>query len=98
RGTRARHPSGGARPCPGAPLLDADRSAWYACCRRDQPEHERGVMADPHSADATRHERSRSFGTVASHYEQFRPGPPTQVVEWFLPAHVGRVVDLGAGT
>ncbi len=43
-------------------------------------------------------ERARSFGTVASHYERFRPGPPLESVDWLLPTHVGKVVDLGAGT
>jgi len=42
--------------------------------------------------------RSRSFGQVASHYGRYRPGPPVAAVDWLLPAHVGRVVDLGAGT
>jgi SAM-dependent methyltransferase len=51
-------------------------------------------MADAASKD----ERSRSFGTVASDYERFRPGPPTVAVDWMLPEHVARVVDLGAGT
>ena len=43
-------------------------------------------------------ERAASFGGVASHYERYRPGPPIAAVDWFLPAHVGTVVDLGAGT
>ncbi len=42
--------------------------------------------------------RARSFGGVASHYERYRPGPPVAAVDWLLPGHVGRVVDLGAGT
>jgi SAM-dependent methyltransferase len=42
--------------------------------------------------------RAGSFGEVASHYERYRPGPPMAAVEWLLPARVGRVVDLGAGT
>jgi len=42
--------------------------------------------------------RAGSFGAVASHYERFRPGPPLAAVDWIVPAHVGRVVDLGAGT
>src|SRR5262249_55051636 len=48
--------------------------------------------------DPTKGARSRSFGTIASHYERFRPGPPLAAVEWFLPERVGVVVDLGAGT
>jgi SAM-dependent methyltransferase len=42
--------------------------------------------------------RARSFGGVASHYERYRPGPPAAAVDWFVPVHVGRVVDLGSGT
>lgn len=43
-------------------------------------------------------ERAASFGEVATHYERFRPGPPAAAVDWLLPDHVSRVVDLGAGT
>jgi SAM-dependent methyltransferase len=43
-------------------------------------------------------ERAGSFGAVASHYERYRPGPSVAVLDWVLPMHVGRVVDLGAGT
>jgi SAM-dependent methyltransferase len=42
--------------------------------------------------------RSGSFGAVASLYERYRPGPPSQSVDWILPERVGSVVDLGAGT
>jgi len=42
--------------------------------------------------------RAGSFGGVASHYERYRPGPPVAAVDWILPTHVARVVDLGAGT
>jgi len=42
--------------------------------------------------------RAGSFGVVASHYERYRPGPPVEAVDWIVPARVGRVVDLGAGT
>lgn len=42
--------------------------------------------------------RAASFGTVADHYERFRPGPIPEVVDWVVPVHVERVVDLGAGT
>lgn len=42
--------------------------------------------------------RSGSFGEVASDYERYRPGPPAAAVDWILPADVGTVVDLGAGT
>lgn len=43
-------------------------------------------------------ERSRSFGAVASDYERYRPTPPASGIDWLLPEHRGRVVDLGAGT
>ena len=42
--------------------------------------------------------RAGSFGGIAPHYERYRPGPPVAAVDWILPTHVGRVVDLGAGT
>ncbi len=42
--------------------------------------------------------RSGSFGSVASDYQRFRPGPPPEAVDWLLPDHAERVVDLGAGT
>jgi SAM-dependent methyltransferase len=43
-------------------------------------------------------ERSRSFGAIASDYDQYRPTPPISAVDWLLPRHLGRIVDLGAGT
>ncbi|MGP0031195.1 MAG: class I SAM-dependent methyltransferase [Acidimicrobiales bacterium] len=42
--------------------------------------------------------QAQSFGGVASHYERYRPGPPDAAIDWILPEHVGRIVDLGAGT
>ena len=42
--------------------------------------------------------RAGSFGGVAALYERYRPGPSPAAVEWILPAPVGTVVDLGAGT
>jgi SAM-dependent methyltransferase len=42
--------------------------------------------------------RAGSFGEVASHYDRFRPGPPRAAVDWILPTHMRKVVDLGAGT
>ena len=42
--------------------------------------------------------RASSFGDAATHYERFRPGPPAAAVDWVLPGHVRRIVDLGAGT
>jgi SAM-dependent methyltransferase len=54
----------------------------------------------PSSGGASAEEavRAGSFGGVASLYERYRPGPPVAAVDWFVPSHVGRVVDLGAGT
>jgi SAM-dependent methyltransferase len=57
----------------------------------------RGVPLS-HLAPPEKARRAGSFGTVASDYETYRPGPPRAAVEWFLPTHVHRVVDLGAGT
>lgn len=51
-----------------------------------------------HLPEQEKRKRAGSFGGVASHYERYRPGPSPQAVEWLLPNHVGRVVDLGAGT
>ena len=43
-------------------------------------------------------QRAGSFGTVASHYERYRPGPPAAAVDWIIPSRVETAVDLGAGT
>jgi len=43
-------------------------------------------------------QRAGSFGLAAADYERFRPGPPAEAVEWFLPERVATVVDVGAGT
>jgi SAM-dependent methyltransferase len=51
-----------------------------------------------HLAPDEKEARAGSFGEVAAHYQRYRPGPPVAAVEWLLPAHVDRVVDLGAGT
>jgi SAM-dependent methyltransferase len=53
---------------------------------------------DSEDAGGQQARRSRSFGDVASSYERFRPGPPSEVIEWMLPAGASTVVDLGAGT
>jgi SAM-dependent methyltransferase len=45
-----------------------------------------------------RAERASSFGSVADDYGRYRPGPSAEAVAWALPGHLGRVVDLGAGT
>jgi SAM-dependent methyltransferase len=49
-------------------------------------------------SEADKAARSASFGSVAEHYERYRPGPTADVVAWFLPDPVDCVVDLGAGT
>ncbi len=51
-----------------------------------------------HLPQQEKSKRAGSFGGVATHYERFRPGPPTASVDWILPEHVHRIVDLGAGT
>ncbi len=42
--------------------------------------------------------RARVFGAVAEEYERWRPGYPSQAVDWLLPLQVSRVADVGAGT
>jgi SAM-dependent methyltransferase len=42
--------------------------------------------------------RARSFGTVAAAYEEFRPGPSLDAIDWILDRPVTTAVDLGAGT
>ena len=51
-----------------------------------------------HLSPKEKAERANVFGQVASEYERFRPGPPPAAVDWLLPTHATRVVDLGAGT
>jgi SAM-dependent methyltransferase len=52
----------------------------------------------PSLTPAAKAARASSFGEAATHYERFRPGPPAAAVDWVLPGHVRRIVDLGAGT
>jgi SAM-dependent methyltransferase len=61
---------------------------------------EKGGPAVPlsHLPEEEKAKRASSFGAVASHYERYRPGPPSESVEWILGDRKGRVVDLGAGT
>jgi SAM-dependent methyltransferase len=42
--------------------------------------------------------RARSFGEVAADYDRLRPTTPQAALDWLLPAHARRVLDLGAGT
>lgn len=46
----------------------------------------------------TEETRSQSFGSIASAYERYRSGPPSEEIDWMLPSHTRTVVDLGAGT
>ncbi|HEY1832599.1 MAG TPA: class I SAM-dependent methyltransferase [Acidimicrobiales bacterium] len=48
--------------------------------------------------DEEKSRRAGSFGDVAEHYENFRPGPPKSAIEWMLGGRVSAAVDLGAGT
>jgi len=64
----------------------------------DQPGPIEPEVALSHLGPQEKARLAGSFGEVASHYERFRPGPPLSAVDWILPAHLGRVVDLGAGT
>lgn len=61
-------------------------------------EPSNGPVALSHLPEQEKAKRARSFGDAASRYERYRPGPPMAAVDWMLPGHVGRVVDLGAGT
>jgi len=54
--------------------------------------------ANPPLSDEEKTARSKSFGDVAYLYERYRPGPPPEIVAWFLPEPTDCVVDLGAGT
>ncbi|MGN6332662.1 MAG: class I SAM-dependent methyltransferase [Motilibacteraceae bacterium] len=42
--------------------------------------------------------RARSFGSVAGDYDRLRPATPQAALDWLLPVHARRVLDLGAGT
>ena len=42
--------------------------------------------------------RATTFGAAAGDYDRYRAGVPGEVVERILPAGVGAVLDLGAGT
>jgi len=43
-------------------------------------------------------QRAASFGSVASAYQRYRPGPPPAAIDWLLEGVPRTVVDLGAGT
>ena len=61
-------------------------------------EDKPGPVALQHLDAEEKAKRSDSFGAVASTYQRYRPGPPEEAVNWYLPKRVERVVDLGAGT
>ena len=42
--------------------------------------------------------RATSFGAVADDYDRYRPAPPPEVADWFLPHGAKRVADICAGT
>lgn len=43
-------------------------------------------------------EQANSFGLKVGAYDSARPGYPDAAVDWLLPTHAGRVLDIGAGT
>jgi SAM-dependent methyltransferase len=43
-------------------------------------------------------DRAMSFGAVSEDYDRFRPGPPSEVLDWLLPTETCAAVDVGAGT
>lgn len=53
------------------------------------------AAADPEAGERA---RARSFGAVADDYDRLRPTTPQAALDWLLPAHARRVLDLGAGT
>src|SRR5215471_10171910 len=45
-----------------------------------------------------RRAQATSFGVAADAYERGRPPYPAGAIDWLVPAHAARVLDLGAGT
>ena len=45
-----------------------------------------------------RRAQATSFGVAADAYERGRPPYPAEAIDWLVPAHATRVLDLGAGT
>jgi SAM-dependent methyltransferase len=45
-----------------------------------------------------RRTQATSFGVAAEAYERGRPPYPSAAIDWLVPAHATRVLDLGAGT
>jgi ubiquinone/menaquinone biosynthesis C-methylase UbiE len=46
----------------------------------------------------SRQRQAASFGAAADAYERGRPSYPEDAVDWLLPTHATRVLDLAAGT
>ena len=42
--------------------------------------------------------QGKSFGVAAEAYERGRPPYPPEAIDWLVPAHATRVLDVGAGT
>jgi SAM-dependent methyltransferase len=47
---------------------------------------------------ADRETRALSFGSVAADYDQYRPAPPPQALDWLIPPGARAILDLAAGT
>jgi SAM-dependent methyltransferase len=45
-----------------------------------------------------RQERAMSFGSIAEDYNELRPQPPQNAVDWLVPPGCEVAVDVGAGT
>src|SRR5262245_7074602 len=54
-----------------------------------------GWVTDPSAAWAA---QARSFGSVAEHYDRYRPTYAPEAVTWALGSAPLRVADIGAGT
>jgi SAM-dependent methyltransferase len=55
-------------------------------------------MSNAKSAQGREGSRATSFGVVADDYDFYRPGPPSQILQWLFPEPVATVIDVGAGT
>jgi ubiquinone/menaquinone biosynthesis C-methylase UbiE len=47
---------------------------------------------------ADRETRRQSFGSVAAHYDRYRPSPPPEALDWLIPPGAQAILDLAAGT
>src|ERR1700722_7394337 len=87
-----------------APPFSRDGRRAY---RQDAGRARRGAASPPAgrscddgdmSLQEWRRAQGTSFGAAADIYERGRPPYPARAIDWLVPAHAGRVVDLGAGT